>query len=246
MIQKTKEYSKFKMREDNRACIDSPHLARIKNSIETRNFLHLRPITVNEQMEILDGQHRFLAAKELGLEIFYEITKGSDPKDLVLLNISKPWSGLDYLNFYTKNGYKHYIKLQNFIKKHQLKLATAMQLSCGRSFKGMQDFKIGKYEFTLEDSDDLMDFCKDTVEFIKTHNGTAIWMNSSKFWVALVQLMRLPDFNKEKWFRNLKHLVKSCTAKITLDEYYQMVLDIYNNPTMNHTENQRSLFKDVA
>ena len=121
-----------------------------------------------------------------------------------------------------------------------------MQLSCGRSFKGMQDFKIGKYEFTLEDSDDLMDFCKDTVEFIKTHNGTAIWMNSSKFWVALVQLMRLPDFNKEKWFRNLKHLVKSCTAKITLDEYYQMVLDIYNNPTMNHTENQRSLFKDVA
>ena len=50
--------------------------AELKNSIQTEGQHY--PIIVNEDLEVLDGHHRFRACTELGLEPDFEVRKFDD------------------------------------------------------------------------------------------------------------------------------------------------------------------------
>jgi len=122
MIQKTKKYDIFKFREDNRQKIDENHVKRLIESIKNRNLLEFRPIMLNSDYEVIDGQHRLLAAKELNIEIFYEIHKDLKSGDIIELNVAKTWQMEDYLNYYVKNGHKEYQNFDAFLKKNNLSI----------------------------------------------------------------------------------------------------------------------------
>ena len=74
----TTDYKRFKFLINNRQTARN-HINRLKDAI-TKNpdILSVQPILVNEKMEIIDGQHRFTAASELGLPIHYTVVKGLD------------------------------------------------------------------------------------------------------------------------------------------------------------------------
>jgi hypothetical protein len=71
-INYTREYEKFKLFDANRplSAIHVEHISQHKDFVE--NFPTC-PIIVNEQFYIIDGQHRFEAAKSLDCGIFYII-----------------------------------------------------------------------------------------------------------------------------------------------------------------------------
>ena len=77
MIHTTKDYDKFKITKGNRT-MDIAHKDKLKESMKIDDILSLRPILIRENGEVIDGQHRLTAAKELGLEIHYMIADGSD------------------------------------------------------------------------------------------------------------------------------------------------------------------------
>ena len=109
MIKQTKNYDQFVLRPDNRADgISERHVKLLMLSLKSKNLLHLRPIAVTESMEVIDGQHRLEAAMRLGLPIYYEVEKNLEAKDVILMNVVKPWSASDFFNYYVKNGYPEY------------------------------------------------------------------------------------------------------------------------------------------
>ncbi|MEQ9286955.1 MAG: ParB N-terminal domain-containing protein [Cyclobacteriaceae bacterium] len=66
----TNDYSSFKKIKGNRG-IDPQHVNRLEHSFKKK---HLKtPILLNEKMEIVDGQHRVEAAKNLNLPVYYII-----------------------------------------------------------------------------------------------------------------------------------------------------------------------------
>lgn len=68
MINKTKNYDQFKTTNLNREKgIDRNRVEWLKNQIQRRNLLDMCPIIVNSNMEIIQGQHRWLLQKNLGL-----------------------------------------------------------------------------------------------------------------------------------------------------------------------------------
>ncbi|MEK6878376.1 MAG: ParB/Srx family N-terminal domain-containing protein, partial [Nanoarchaeota archaeon] len=69
-IEKTTDYKMFKKLKGNRN-IYKPHLNGLIQSIQEENLLQYNPITINSDMEIVDGQHRLEAAKILKLDIYY-------------------------------------------------------------------------------------------------------------------------------------------------------------------------------
>jgi hypothetical protein len=73
---KTSDHGIFKKCPTNRP-IDPTNLRHIKASLMINNMLEFRPIMVNKNMEVIDGQHRLEAAKELGLEVFYQINEST-------------------------------------------------------------------------------------------------------------------------------------------------------------------------
>src|ERR1035438_3196611 len=105
---KSTNYSNFKMVDNNRN-INNGLVERLTHSIEKLGYIEARPILVNDNMEIIDGQHRFLACKKLGLPIVYAQYNGeaTDEDIIVELNTTQLiWRLADYIHHYAVKGVK--------------------------------------------------------------------------------------------------------------------------------------------
>ncbi len=228
MKSKTKDYDLFVFRDDNRVKIDLNHIKRLVGSIQSRNLLELRPITVNGKMEIIDGQHRLLAAKELGIDIWYIVEQDLDAEDIIKMNIAKSWLLGDYLNFYVKHGYVEYIKLNDFMKNEGLNLQVTLNIIYGRSKNQVTQFKEGKFVFLDEIASESITICKDTIAYIQKMSGYSPYTSSTRFWKALITLVNHPEFNKEQWYTNMQKMVTSFGPKVSGNDYLAMFEYVYN------------------
>lgn len=224
----TTNYAQFSFRDDNREAINQSHVKRLAQSIKGRNLLELRPISVNEKMEVIDGQHRLLAAKLLGVPIYYIKNIELNATDIIIMNVSQPWGQMDYLNYYSKNGYAEYIKLQTFMKKHGISIKIALGVTMGHKKESHLNFKQGLYKFNEEDFSSHIDICWETIGYIKKINGYSSYTHSSRFWSALLILIRHTNFDANKWKENLKKMVERFTAKARQDDYLRMLMDVHN------------------
>jgi hypothetical protein len=114
-VNSTTDYAKFKTLQGNRN-VNKVHVKRLENSFN-ESYL-LSPIVINEKFEIIDGQHRFQAARNLNLPINYIVCNNYSLKEVQLLNTnSKTWKKEDYLNAYCDLQYPEYLKFRSFMKK---------------------------------------------------------------------------------------------------------------------------------
>lgn len=227
MILKTKDYTIFSFREDNRAKIDQYHVKRLTQSIQERNLLELAPIIVNEKMEVIDGQHRLMAAKILGVDIYYQ-QMDLLAQDIIVMNVSKSWTLTDYLNFHCKHQNDEYIKLRAFMQEHGLSLKVALNIVVGERKSEYQEFKIGRFKFEDENIGKDLEVCWETINYIKKMNGYSIYTSTCRFWRALLSLVRHRDFEKSKWKVNLGRMIDHLAPKATGKDYKTMLQSIYN------------------
>lgn len=111
------DYEKFITLNGNRN-INPRNLHRIKDAI-TNSYL-LSPICVNKNWEIIDGQHRYEAAKQLEFPVRYYMCKEYGLPEVQILNANqKNWTASDYLESYCELGYPEYLKVRNFLRKHK-------------------------------------------------------------------------------------------------------------------------------
>lgn len=109
-VRKTNCYSRFKFVNGNREIKNIDKNASVKQSIIEHGYYRL-PILVNEKYEIIEGQHRFQACKELGLPIFYIIQNGLTAEDCAPINsYRKNWVIKDYVHLYASEdiGYRYF------------------------------------------------------------------------------------------------------------------------------------------
>ena len=112
-VQTSNDYPKFKTLIGNRKPNDL-HVKRLTSSFKERYLFS--PIIVNEKMQIIDGQHRFLAAKELNLPINYLVVDGYGLEEVQVLNTNTSnWKREDYLKAYCDLGVKPYLQMQQFM-----------------------------------------------------------------------------------------------------------------------------------
>lgn len=115
-IRSTTDYSAFKRITGNRIVRPS-HVKRLKLAIEKNpDTIKYNPILVNEQMEIIDGQHRYEACKALELPIYYVVVDGLKLGDVQMLNsVAKTWQPIDYAQAFSELGnenYKYYLEIK--------------------------------------------------------------------------------------------------------------------------------------
>ncbi len=247
MKQCTTDYEMFKFRQDNRAVLYQNHIDRLIRSIQARNLLEMRPIIVNEKMEVMDGQNRLLAAKKLGVPIWYIVEKGLDAEDIILMNTTSSWKPSDYLNFYIHHQNDEYIKLKRFMEKHNFSLRVATNICVGQRKGSMEDFKKGSFIFPSEDVDMNADVCHDTVNLIKKLNGFSNYTESARFWKALLKLVQHSKFNKEHWFTNVSKMNSKFCPKASYKEYLEVMEQVYNFRSQNKIQfdNYRYITNDV-
>jgi hypothetical protein len=226
-MEKTLDYSIFKQRYDNRP-LHIPHVESLKESLRQKNMLVVNPIIVNEDFEVIDGQHRLQAAKELGLEVYYIIIRNYSPKDIQLLNTTRGWLLYDYFDFYCKNQYPQYLALKSFIEKHNLTLSVALKITRGKNQKNYNMFKNGKYVFNDTKSENLLNLINESIDIVEPLVERKSFLKNRSLWTAMIQVFSHPEFDEEKWMHNLRKNASLFQQKANQLEYLYLILHIYN------------------
>lgn len=233
----TTDYGMFKFREDNRKEVDQRHVKKLMFSIASKNLLDMRPISVNGDFEIIDGQHRLMAARALNVPIYYIIEKRLESQDIILMNVVKTWTMSDYLNYYVKNGNIHYQKLNDFCIKNNISLKVAMTLTMGNSMVKKNNFKEGTYEYVIDDTmEACIDVCWRTIEFIKKMNGVSVYLTTGRFWLAMLKLISHTNFSEKKWFSNLARMSERLGIRASTDDYLKLFMEIHNWRNNSHVD----------
>lgn len=110
-IWKTIDYDAFSFHPANRK-INPNNVLQIMSSMGSKFLLQSFPIVVNEAMEIMDGQTRFVAAKRLNKPIFYIIDPDIQIQDVSLLNHSMKWKITDHLHMLSSLKNPHAIEVE--------------------------------------------------------------------------------------------------------------------------------------
>ncbi len=232
--QSTTEYHIFKKTPHNRE-IDRSNLEKIKFSIKTRNLLEYRPIIVNADMEVIDGQHRLRAAEILGLPIYYTIQNDSKIEDIYLLNENqKKWKITDYLNYHCAEDNENYIKSDRLCREYSVsitRLFVFLYANPGGDF--YKRFRQGKFIFP-EDGEEKLDRqyhqYTEIAQFIELRTvGSKDYVRSKKFTSAIVVFLKREDVLFEQFKKQLEkgglNFVYPCG---TSDQYHKMFLKVYN------------------
>lgn len=98
------------------------HVYKLVKAMEEKDYLSsAHPILVNENFEIIDGQHRLEALKMLNRPIYYIQGQNLKLEDVQMLNaFSKNWTPHDFALSYAKLGHVNYVVYLDLISKFKL------------------------------------------------------------------------------------------------------------------------------
>lgn len=222
----TKDYGKFNFNSKNRH-VDPAHKDNLVTSIRDKNLLEAQPITVNADLEIIDGQHRFIAAKELGLPIYYIKMDGLQIDDAITLNINtRNWRYKDYLEYWIDQGEKDYIYFKNFMDRYGFGYAVSLALlGLGQADKGQKltdFFNAGKFKPKYRD------YATDIGNKVLKLKQFGNFVTTRSFMLAFDPVIKMETFDFEEFLRKVKQTPGRFDRRADSDRYLRMLEDVYN------------------
>jgi hypothetical protein len=150
-IQVSTNYAMFKLMTGNRP-VDYTHVKRLKRSMEADPHLFpSNPIQVNEHMFIIDGQHRRLAAQELGLPVYYIVSPGATLDETRVLNVTqRRWTLLDFANSFAASGNDDYKTFLKYVHRHSDIAPSIIRTYLAGGQKNGLDMDFRRGEFIIE------------------------------------------------------------------------------------------------
>lgn len=232
-IKKTRNYDMFKFHQNNRK-IDPTNLQNIKRSIRINNLLDFKPISVNSSMEILDGQHRFLAAKELDLEICYQVHETANDEDIILLGANqKRWTLEDYVNYHATKGCAAYKQIEEFARKNEISTMCALKIllsSNGGIYEKIRKGTVGALEWEkLASAQICINMAREIVSTIGRYSSEPMApYHSDRCLRSLMAISRLDGYDHEEMKSKIAKVFDRIRPCRTEKDWFTMFLDIYN------------------
>lgn len=200
-INKTTDYSQFQLMGGNRN-VDFNHVSKLEKEMKyDPEMFKAQPILVNEHGFIIDGQHRYHAARNLGLPVYYVVKEGASIEAARHLNTTqKRWTMMDFARSHAAAGNKHYIDFIRTVEKYPQLTPTiiAFFLRGGtEQHNRTDDFRKG--EFRIEDLEEGYEMCDKLVEIQRLCGFKA----NMAMAVSLVSLLDNEDFDWDTFISKL-------------------------------------------
>jgi hypothetical protein len=232
-IYKTTDYEKFKILNGNRKP-NEIHVRRLVESFK-KNYL-ISPIIVNDKWQIIDGQHRYLAARELKLPIHYLMLKGYGLEEVQIFNTnSSNWKKEDYLKGYCDLGYTDYLQMKQFMFDFpDFGIASAEQLltntvggannknEISETRSKIKNFQEGR--FKIFNLDKAYENAEKVMMFKNYYDG----YNRSVFVAALIGMFKNENYNHAEMISKLSFNPTALQHCSNVTQYKHLLEEIYN------------------
>lgn len=228
-IYQTMDYSKFNKLPGNRKVL-LRRKAKILKSINEIGYVR-NPIVINENHEIIDGQGRFEALKELGLSIEYVVAENAGLKECVGLNLGQTnWKPLDYVESYAEQGVESYIRFLECLGAHH---DISLQILYGVATNtinvggaGTKCLKNGELEFSeewrkkIEPTLDMLETLSEELRYIKGEQRI--------IWTALAWCLNNTDCDSKRLHNIMQSKYPLFHPVVNPDMFLNELSDIYN------------------
>lgn len=226
--QSTKDYTKFSFLIDNRQTART-HINRLKNAIRKNpGVLEVQPILVNEKMEIIDGQHRFVAASEMNIPIHYSVVEGLDITTARDMNIlQRRWTVDDYAISYAKAGKEDYALFNKYRAEYPHFGTYLLMVVLSKTDSGSATSQFRNGTFTIGREIDDIDWILSKLTEVREATGHEVPISKS-FASAFIQAVDNSDFIYEDFIMNLKKHPEMFHRTPIVKDALRMIEDIHN------------------
>lgn len=220
-IKTTSNYDQFKLIVGNRQ-IHEKHVMRVAGSIKEYGLLV--PIIVNQDLEVLDGQHRLKACELLGRPVEYIVKSNIDMSAVQVMNtVQDKWKLMDCIESFAAKGNDNY---KNMLRFHSLygdkfPISSLLGIISDSQSRSIRD---GSFKFTSqmalrahEDAEKILEVGK-------------YFKDATKFRFARVyrKILAIKDFSHDQFIAKLAKQRSSLYPCIRDAQYAKLVEDIYN------------------
>ena len=212
------------------------HVNRLTDSIK-KYGMKCNPILVNEKMQVIDGQHRLMAAKNANTSVYFIIIPGSNLDDVHTLNLNqKNWSRKDFMEGYASMGLMPYIKLQAFVKKNDdYTFNDCVALCSNMGTVASTTAKDGKgkhhYKHTIEEGTWIgkdFNLAQEWANKIRMIKPYYIGYNRSVFVGTMITLLSNPNFDFNEFMHKVRIQPSALVDCANREQYKTLIEDIYN------------------
>lgn len=236
-VQSSNNYDQFNLIGANRV-VNRGHVEAIKKAFEeTGNFTKFQPILVNENYDIIDGQHRFTALQEMGLPVYYTMVEGLRVKEArEMNNLQLRWNPLDFAHSYAEGGNENYQKYLDLREDYGLSHSVTMAYIIGRGNDGgndsmYSDFRTG--DFIVSDIDEARQRLNKLAELGEFTNV----ITYRPFALAYLKIMQSPEFNQGRMTRKMRLFADRLVKRLgTIEDNLRMIEDVYNHNQSEDTQ----------
>lgn len=213
--------------------VSEKHVEKLKESIQKNGYQEGMPILVDPNGFIVDGQHRYVACKQLKVDA--PIVEVQDIKLALQLNSTQlAWGIKDYVKFYASQGYPDYIILRNLCNAKNISLTTGINMICGKSVGKANSLAksnpVKEGTFTIADkSAKGLAKIEKRIDHILRLVSLLDLPRTDRLVLAITRLAEDPNFvftTMENKISYQKARIYRCT---TIQEYMVMLSNIYNN-----------------
>jgi len=224
-VKETKNYEMFNQVQGNRTK-NQLHLNRLKESME--EYLLVSPIIVNQEYEVIDGQHRLHVSKELGLPVRYIQVDGYGLDEVHRYNQnSKNWKIEEFVDGYASMGYKDYQYLQQFSHDKLIGISIATSLLTTNNGRQYQKIKDGTWKITNKEKGNVVaDWIAITKQY---YDGSG----RKTFALALSQLYDNENFEFSHFISKMNLQPNSIVHCANVGQYIALIESIYNYHSRN-------------
>lgn len=137
----------------------------LKKSIQKNNALYLKPITIDNEYYIIDGQTRYKACQELNMPFYVDMVNSMEwsNEDLISINTTqRNWRLQDYLHYYVNFNTDSYIAFKQFLNLHKhmtiQMLIAVFNKTHSRSQFNSKTFKNGELKYDSTNKSTILEW----------------------------------------------------------------------------------------
>ena len=225
LIGSTKDYEMFKIIDANRSIKQSNVEKLMKSFKLTKGMSKSKPIIVDNKMNVIDGQHRLAACKQLGIPVHYIVSDDTFDNIPIYNANQEKWGMEDYANYYSKKGNKSYTNILIVKDRTHASLDGCLEVLFGRGGNVNTNFKDGTFIFNadIEDSVAKVNMMLKICSVVTGKHAI-----KRKIVRAVKFLNRMSSFDLERLITKISKYPARMHGCGSSEEYIDMFIDIYN------------------